>query len=195
VIHAHAHWGEHLPGWHPWEDYRAGYSARRDLGGGVLLTLCHPLDYLRWLLGPVSWVSATSANSGFFGIDVEEMADLTLGFVSGARAGVHLDFAQRPPSHYLQITGRAGLIRWDNADGIAHCYRAKDEAWETAGPASDFERNTLFLDEISAFCDWMAGVRETAGPAATLADGLANLRLILAAHRSAGARGRVMELD
>ena len=25
-----------------------------DLGGGVILTLTHPLDYLRWLLGPVS---------------------------------------------------------------------------------------------------------------------------------------------
>ena len=23
----HAHWGEYLPGWHPWEDYRQGYSA------------------------------------------------------------------------------------------------------------------------------------------------------------------------
>ena len=36
-----AHWGEYLPGWHPWEDYRQGYSARPDLGGGVVLTLCH----------------------------------------------------------------------------------------------------------------------------------------------------------
>ena len=29
-----AHWGEWLPGWHPWEDYRSGFSARADLGGG-----------------------------------------------------------------------------------------------------------------------------------------------------------------
>jgi predicted dehydrogenase len=35
----HAHWGEYLPGWHPWEDYRQGYSARNTLGGGVILTL------------------------------------------------------------------------------------------------------------------------------------------------------------
>ncbi len=43
----HVHWGEYLPGWHPWEDYRQGYAARSDLGGGVVLTLSHPLDYLR----------------------------------------------------------------------------------------------------------------------------------------------------
>jgi len=42
-------YGEYLPSMHPWEDYRQSYSARQDLGGGVLLTLCHPLDYARWL--------------------------------------------------------------------------------------------------------------------------------------------------
>ena len=34
ALKAHAHWGEYLPGWHPWEDYRNSYAARADLGGG-----------------------------------------------------------------------------------------------------------------------------------------------------------------
>ncbi len=62
---ASAHYGDYLPGWHPWEDYRQAYSARSDLGGGVVLTLCHPLDYLLWLLGDVVQVTAaTSARGG-----------------------------------------------------------------------------------------------------------------------------------
>jgi predicted dehydrogenase len=28
VLTAHAHWGEYLPQWHPWEDYRQSYAAR-----------------------------------------------------------------------------------------------------------------------------------------------------------------------
>src|SRR3989304_4854720 len=28
VVSARAHWGEYLPRWHPWEDYRQSYSAR-----------------------------------------------------------------------------------------------------------------------------------------------------------------------
>jgi hypothetical protein len=48
---ARAHWGEYLPNWHPWEDYRQGYAARADLGGGVILTLSHPFDYLRMAAG------------------------------------------------------------------------------------------------------------------------------------------------
>ncbi len=43
--------GEFLPTWHPWEDYRESYAARRELGGGVILTLIHEVDYLYWLFG------------------------------------------------------------------------------------------------------------------------------------------------
>ena len=38
-LSARAHWGEYLPDWHPWEDYRRSYAARADLGGGAALTL------------------------------------------------------------------------------------------------------------------------------------------------------------
>ena len=33
AVSARAHWGEYLPGWHPWEDYRQGYSARPTWAG------------------------------------------------------------------------------------------------------------------------------------------------------------------
>lgn len=31
-VSAHAHWGEYLPDWHPWENYQQGYAARPELG-------------------------------------------------------------------------------------------------------------------------------------------------------------------
>ena len=60
VVSAQVHWGEYLPDWHPWEDHRQSYSARADLGGGVVLTLIHPLDYLHWLFGPVRRTQAAT---------------------------------------------------------------------------------------------------------------------------------------
>ena len=37
LVSARAQFGQYLPDWHPWEDYRASYSGRADLGGGALL--------------------------------------------------------------------------------------------------------------------------------------------------------------
>ena len=75
-----AHWGEYLPGWHPWEDYRQGYAARKDLGGGVVNTLCHPLDYLRWLFGEVDSLSAMTGQVSQLELDVEDVAEVLLKF-------------------------------------------------------------------------------------------------------------------
>jgi predicted dehydrogenase len=55
IYYVRTHWGEYLPDWHPWEDYHDSYSARKELGGGVLLTLSHPIDYLRWISAISEW--------------------------------------------------------------------------------------------------------------------------------------------
>ena len=40
--------GEHLPYWHPNENYKKSYAAKK-ARGGVVLTLIHEIDYLYWL--------------------------------------------------------------------------------------------------------------------------------------------------
>ena len=181
IVHVHCHWGEYLPSWHPWEDYRQGYAARSDLGGGVVLTLCHPFDYLRWLAGEVEAVSAMTARAGGLDLKVEDTANVNLRFACGALGVVHLDYVQRPPAHWFQITGRKGLIRWDNADGAAHCYRCETETWEAIMPPPGFERNTIFLEEMRHFLNCIQNDRE---PLVNLEDGIATQRIILAANQS-----------
>ncbi len=96
LISVRSHWGEYLPDWHPWEDYRQSYAARKDLGGGVVRTLCHPLDYLRWLVGELESVWAFSGNLGGLDINVEDVSEIGLQFDRGVLGSVHLDFCQRP---------------------------------------------------------------------------------------------------
>ncbi len=43
-----SHWGSYLPDWHPWENYKESYAAKKSLGGGVALTLCHDIDLALW---------------------------------------------------------------------------------------------------------------------------------------------------
>ncbi|MCU0644973.1 MAG: Gfo/Idh/MocA family oxidoreductase, partial [bacterium] len=101
IISAHVHWGEYLPAWHPWEDYRQGYSARQDLGGGVVLTLSHPFDYMRWLIGEINSVSAIVAKLSNLEIDVEDTAMITFRFENGAVGSIYLDYIERPSQHRL----------------------------------------------------------------------------------------------
>ena len=68
-----------------------------DLGGGVVNTLSHPIDYLRWLLGEVSYVTALMTSSGGLEMDVEDTGTLLLEFDSGVHGVVHLNYNQRPP--------------------------------------------------------------------------------------------------
>jgi predicted dehydrogenase len=193
----HAHWGEYLPDWHPWEDYRQGYSARSDLGGGVILTLSHPLDYLRWLLGEVDALWAFAARSGGLEIDVEDTAEIGLHFQNGVIGSVHLDYNRRPPAHTLEITGTRGILRWDNQDGSAALYQAEHGEWQRLSPKKllgqerPFERNDLFLAEMRHFLEMTRGEVE---PACSLEDGVAALRLALGAQQSARQGERITQI-
>jgi predicted dehydrogenase len=185
-----ANWGEYLPGWHPWEDYRNSYSARSDLGGGVVLTLCHPLDYLSWLFGRPDRLWARAAHLSELDLNVEDTADIALMYANGVTASVHLDYVQRPPEHSLRITGTQGTIRWDGSVGSVRVYNAKTGTWRETPPPPGFERNALFLDEMRHFLQVVDG---SAAPACTLDDGVSALRLCLASKESSSS-GCVVEL-
>ncbi len=149
-LSAYVQWGEYMPGWHPWEDYRRSYSSRADLGGGVVLTLCHPFDYLRWLLGEIRMLTATTGKLSDLEIDVEDTADVLLKF-DCSTASVHLDYFRQPGGHTLEVACSEGTIRWDNATGAASLYRAAEKTWMEVLPPAGFERNTLFVDEMAHF--------------------------------------------
>jgi predicted dehydrogenase len=183
VISARAHWGEYLPGWHPWEDYQQGYAARPELGGGVVLTLSHPIDYLRWLLGEVASISAFTSNKGLK-LPVEDTAEINLAFKSGTLGSIHLDYLQRPASHTLEIIGTRGTLSWDNADGIVRLHSISSPegsiSLQEFFPPEGFERNWMFLDELRHFRDIVNGITE---PVCTLQDGEMALRISLAARQ------------
>ena len=176
-----AHWGEYLPGWHPWEDYRQGYAARKDLGGGVVNTLCHPLDYTRWLFGEITALSADTARVSDLELDVEDTAEITLEFGEDLLGSVHLDYFQRPPSHGLTVNCEGGQVRWDNADGSAEVILANAGTRKRLSPPVGFERNDLFLAEMRHF---LAVIQNQEESRCSLADGIKALELTQSIHQS-----------
>jgi len=203
VISAHVHFGEYLPAWHPWEDYRKGYAARADMGGGVVLTQCHSLDYLPWLVGKVESVWGFTAKLSDLEVDVEDTAKIGLRFENGALGSIHLDYNQQPPAHYFEVIGTKGSLQWNLSDGTTRIYRAErsrsdnggaveagKKAWDVYPPAPAFERNVMFMDEMRHFIAVARGEVESSCP---LEEGIRVMRLAMAVKESS-AVGRVISL-
>ncbi len=193
VISAHVHFGEYLPAWHPWEDYRKGYAARADMGGGVVLTQCHSLDYLPWLVGKVESVWGFTAKLSDLEVDVEDTAKIGLRFDNGALGSIHLDYNQQPPAHYFEVVGTKGSLQWNLSDGATRIYRAVEageKAWDVYQPSPEFERNVMFMDEMRHFIAVARGEVESSCP---LEDGIRVMRLATAVKESSSTQ-RVISL-
>ena len=175
VLGVHVDTGEYLPGWHSWEDYREGYAAREDLGGGVVLTLIHEIDYLYWLLGPLHPVSAFGGTSGVLDLAVEDHLTAMLLTKSGVPVTLHVDYLQRPPCRRMKIVGSRGTVEWDYYLGTASAV-VDGKLKEGSSVPKGWERNDMFLAIMSDFLD---AVRAGRTPRVPLEDGVETLRIAL----------------
>jgi len=144
-----------LPDWHPQTDYRQSYSAKKELGGGVLLDLSHEIDYALWFFGPVKKVSAKLQMAPELNIETEAMADLNLEFVSGVKAEIHLAYASHKTERYCEAITDSSTLRWDFQPN-----------------------NEMYLEEMRHFVRIIEGKEQ---PLVTIADGRRVLEVIEAA--------------
>jgi predicted dehydrogenase len=189
VVAARAEVGYYLPEWHPWEDYRDSYSARRDLGGGVILDSIHEIDYLRWMFGEVESVACFAAKLSHLEIETEDTAAILLRFSSNVIGEVHMDYIQRPYSRTCEVIGDKGKISWDFEIGV-RVYSATTKSWRTIANPPNWQTNQMYLEEMRHFLRCLAGEEK---PALDVFDGRRVLEIALAAKSSAES-GRVSKL-
>ena len=188
---ARLEFGEYLPAWHPWEDYRDGYAARRDLGGGVLLTQIHDVDYACWLFGTPSRVSAVGGHLSDLDVDVEDLVCVTLECARDRRlfpVELRLDYVQRPPVRQCHVLGDNGRVSLDLMAGTLVC---TDVTGRVTTTEVGTPRNQLFVDEVRHFLDCVAG---RARPVVDARGAAESLRVALAA-RASMRRGAPVELS
>jgi predicted dehydrogenase len=101
-----------LPDWHPLEDYRRMYAARRDLGGGVIRDT-HELDYLTWLMGPARCLTGLARRSGVLDIETEDVAVAAIELESGVLVSLLTDYIQRDYRRRYLMSGDGGTVEWD----------------------------------------------------------------------------------
>jgi predicted dehydrogenase len=191
ILSARADYGEYLPDWHPWEDYRDSYSGRLDLGGGPVLTLSHALHAVCWLLGAPRRVTAVAARASALEIDTEDVADILLQFQPGQTATVHVDYLSRPPRRGIELVGEDGLLRWDFDQNRLAQYLPGARQWRIEEGDPRFERNDMYLAELRHFVGCVRG--EIERPLVDGQQGAAVLAIALAAQRAAS-DGRTVDV-
>jgi predicted dehydrogenase len=144
------------------------------------------------MLGEVEAVSAFTGKVSELELQVEDVAEITMQHTGGAVSHIHLDYFRRPKRHEGEITGSSGTITWDEEVGKAGCYDASTGQWTFYEPPPDFERNTMYLDEMRHFLDVLS--RNTP-PLCSLEDGMRVQKIIAAVYESSNENQRKVVLQ
>lgn len=173
-VYATAEWSEYLPDWHPWEDYKTSYSANSDLGGGVLLTQIHPLNYLSFIFGPINNLQVNKKATKILEIEVDDVADLLISFPNGVSGHVHIDFLQKPRVHTMKIVTSKGRFEWNYHQNSLQFIDSQGEV--EFFPNNGFERNEMFVEMLQNF---ICAVKNKKDTLFNLEKAITELRLLL----------------
>ena len=148
VLSARLHFGAYLPARHPWEDYRIGYGARSELGGGVLLDSSHEIDYALWLFGNPEEVYCAGGKYSSLELDVEDIVELTMRYPDKI-VSIHLDYVQQPRQRRCDIIGSIGQIRGDHDARTLNVYEGPSAECTVCPPTHAFDE--VYVKEIRHF--------------------------------------------
>lgn len=181
IISIHVENGSYLPSWHPNEDYRNGYAARRELGGGVLLTSIHEIDYLYWFFGKPKEVFSITGKFSDLDLSVDDLSIILLRFKDNIIAEVHLDYFQKPSFRSCKVIGTRGTIYWDSDTNVVKVYDINKMKWVKRITLTNYNTNETYVKEIEHFMKCVMEKKTTINP---VYDGIKVMEIALAAKKS-----------
>jgi predicted dehydrogenase len=173
LLSVRAEVGQHLADWQPGRDYASSYAARRELGGGALLTLSHELDLVRWIAGEVVQCEGVATRVSSVTLDADDVCEVLLRHESGTLSSVHMDMVDRAYNRRSRWVGAEATIAWEWGADVT-C--GAETLWRSDGfdPSRTYE---------TALRDFLAAIAKGAPPRAKGADGLRVLELCEAVTR------------
>ena len=182
ILSVHSEVGEYLPNFHKYENYRDVYASKKNLGGGVVLSQIHEIDYLYDLFGMPDKVMAFGGHLSNLDIDVEDVANILMDVQykgNNIPVQLHMDYIQNPPSRYCKVIGEKGKITMDLTNSKVIEEKANEKPFTY--DFSYLERNTLFQNEINHFFDCVEKREQTIVP---IEEGAKSLKIALAIKES-----------
>ena len=153
--------GQYLPDWHPSENYRNSYSAKRKLGGGVVLTLQHEIDYAYWLFGRFKTIKSFTKKISSLHIDVEAIASIIIETEAGSLIEIHLDYLQRPAKRSFSLQGSNGSIDYVFGDDSLLFYDFDQQKSKEILDLKNYDNNQMYIDELDYFIKCICKEKKT----------------------------------
>ena len=151
ILFVQAEHGSYLPDWHPNENYKKSYASQKKMGGGVVLTSIHELDYLYWIFGDITEIFSITGKYSDLGIDAEDLSSILLKFKNNIVGEVHLDYFQKPSNRGCKIVGSKGTLTWNISKNNINFFNNKTGKWEKLFEIKNFDFNTTYIEEIKHF--------------------------------------------
>ncbi|MDB3994438.1 Gfo/Idh/MocA family oxidoreductase [Gammaproteobacteria bacterium] len=168
--------GQDLQTWRPGSDYKDAVSAKKKLGGGVLLELSHEIDYLTWIFGRIDWVYGYIDQVSKLKIDVEDLAQVLLKFTPNSHhnlvANVTLDFIRKDRSRNCTVIGEKGTLMWDGILNEVNLY--KNGSWNNIYRLK-LDPDSSYKAELNHFIDCIERNRP---PVSSLSSAIECLKII-----------------
>lgn len=184
IYFSRSQFGEYLPECHPWEDYKLRYEARKELGGGAILTSIHEIDHAVWLFGKVKCVTCVSRTLKL-PIDVDDVSMIIMEHHNGILSEIELDFIQRPYSRNLQVCADKSSIEWGLIENNLLMYDINNKNWQKINPEDDYDINQTYIDELNHFSNV---IYNQEAPITSLQDSIHVLNVALSAIESSRQR-------
>jgi len=123
------HSGQYLPDWHPWENYRKFYVAKRETGAAREI-VCFELVWLTWIFGGVETISCFCGKTSILDIDIDDVYQVMMKFKNGVLGHMQVDVVSRIADRSCKIFGERGVIFWNWGEDV-RVYAAKDKQWKS----------------------------------------------------------------
>ena len=121
------HMGQYLPDWHPYEDYRKVYFAKKNTGACREM-LPFELIWLNWLMqSKISEISGYINKISNLEMDADDVATANLKYKNGVMGNLIIDVISRKPFRTLRVLGSEGVLEWENFDSVIKLYSAKSK--------------------------------------------------------------------
>lgn len=153
VLKASLEAGQYLPSWHPHEDYRKLYAARKELGGGVLRTLCHEIDLAQYLFGNFGAVYGEIRKISDLEIDVDDYVCILANMNNAVKVEIKLDYLRPIIERKGEILFKKGLLRYDAIRLTMEYASYETRRWESLLSLNEYGVDIPYQDQMKAFID------------------------------------------